>query len=143
MSRATHPHNFHPTIVKQQYNPHDVWAFENQWQTKLFSCKPMSRCCFACFCFCCMGCKLAKRLGETTIIGCCPCSLAYLRTKLRTARRIEGSCCGDLCASDCCCACVATQMASELESQGMWDISEPKKSKNPRNERYNQYNGYN
>lgn len=45
--------------------------------------------CFACFCPCCMGCKLAKRLGESSAIGCCPCTLQYLRTKLRTARRIE------------------------------------------------------
>lgn len=47
--------------------------------------------CFACFCSCCMGCKLAKNLGETTIIGCFPCALGYLRTKLRTARRIQVS----------------------------------------------------
>ena len=37
-----------------------------------------------------MGCKLAKYLGEASVIGCfLPCSLQYLRTKLRTARRIE------------------------------------------------------
>ncbi len=45
--------------------------------------------CFACFCPWCMGCKLASRLGESSIIGCCPGSLQYFRTKLRTARRIE------------------------------------------------------
>ena len=33
--------------------------------------------------------KLAGKLGETAAIGCCPGSLSYLRTKLRTARRIE------------------------------------------------------
>ena len=47
--------------------------------------------CYSCFCCCCMGCSLAKHLGETTIIGCCPFSTCYLRTKLRTARRIEVS----------------------------------------------------
>jgi len=36
-----------------------------------------------------MGCRLASRLGESSIIGCCPGSLQYFRTKLRTARRIE------------------------------------------------------
>ena len=45
--------------------------------------------CFACFCPCCFGCKLAKYLGESSVIGCCPGSLSYFRTKLRTARRIE------------------------------------------------------
>ncbi len=45
--------------------------------------------CFACFCPCCMNCKLAKHLGESSAIGCCPGSLSYLRTKLRTARRVQ------------------------------------------------------
>lgn len=36
-----------------------------------------------------MGCKVAKHLGEATIIGCLPCSIPYLRTKIRVARRIE------------------------------------------------------
>jgi hypothetical protein len=45
--------------------------------------------CFALFCPWCMGCSLAKRLGESSIIGCCPGSATYLRTKLRTARRID------------------------------------------------------
>ena len=31
-------------IHKQQYNPHDVWNFENEWSTTLCSCKPRGRC---------------------------------------------------------------------------------------------------
>ena len=63
-----------------------------------FDCHPWSRDfpwrlgCFACFCCCCMGCKVAKHLGETTIIGCLPCSIPYMRTKIRVARRIKVSC---------------------------------------------------
>jgi hypothetical protein len=56
---------------------------------KIFDLMLNSLGCFACFCPWCMGCKLAKHLGESTIIGCCPGSLQYFRTKLRTARRIE------------------------------------------------------
>jgi hypothetical protein len=110
--------NVHPTVVKQQYDTHNVWHFENQWRAKLFGCKPMSRCklsrqnefieyicslvcqgCYACFCPCCLGCQLAKHLGETSIIGCCPCSVQYFRTKLRTARRIEVCSTNDYCST--------------------------------------------
>ena len=45
--------------------------------------------CFSCFCMCCMGCKLSKNLGESSIAGCWPGSVQYMRTKLRTARRIQ------------------------------------------------------
>lgn len=113
--------------------------------------------CFACFCCCCMGCKLAKHLGEATIIGCLPCSIPYLRTKIRVARRIkvscsvigsvhcllgysQGSCIGDCCASECCLPCVTTQIAAELESQGMWDPPKAVKTKQPANERTRPYN---
>ncbi|CAF1042114.1 unnamed protein product [Adineta steineri] len=79
----------HPSVVKQQYDNYNVWNFENQWRADLFACKPCGRCCGACICPCIIGCKLAKALGESSIIGCCPGSLSYFRTKLRTARRIE------------------------------------------------------
>ncbi len=97
--------NVHPAVVKQQYDTHNVWRFEHQWSQELCTCKPAGRCkfknlyyltylleylgCFACFCPWCMGCKLASRLGEPSILGCCPGSTQYFRTKLRTARRIE------------------------------------------------------
>ena len=38
---------------------------------------------------CCMGCKLSKNLGESSLAGCWPGSVQYMRTKLRTARRIK------------------------------------------------------
>jgi len=128
--------NSHPAVVKQQYDAQNVWNFENKWRHDLCNCQPCGRCCFACFCACCMGCKLAKRVGETPVIGCCvPCTLCYVRTKLRTARRIDGSCCGDLCQSfPCCASCSANQLAHELDSQGLWDTSKTRKT-HPRNDR--------
>ncbi len=36
----------HPNVVKQQYDPHNVWNFENQWRSELFHCKPAGRCKF-------------------------------------------------------------------------------------------------
>ncbi|CAF3677154.1 unnamed protein product [Adineta steineri] len=130
----------HPSVVKQQYDNYNVWNFENQWRADLFACKPCGRCCGACICPCIIGCKLAKALGESSIIGCCPGSLSYFRTKLRTARRIEGSCCGDYWASACCGACVATQLSNELESQGLWDTKGKQRKTYPRNDR-SQNNG--
>ncbi|CAF1212467.1 unnamed protein product [Adineta steineri] len=132
--------HIHPAVLKHEYNPHNVWDFDKQWQTKFCSCQPTGRCIFACFCSCCMGNKLAKYMGEKGIIGCFPCSLPYLRTKLRTARRIEGSCCEDYWASNCCMACTATQLANELETQGLWDVSKTNKSKHVRIDHSNQYN---
>ncbi|CAF0986545.1 unnamed protein product [Rotaria magnacalcarata] len=140
MNRPHHhqpQHGNHPAVIKQQYDSYNVWEFENKWEAGLCGCKPASRCCFACFCPCCMGCKLASRLGETAIIGCCPCTLCYLRTKLRTARRIDGFCCGDLCSTWACGPCAATQLAFELDHQGLWEQEAAKKNKPVRNERYN------
>jgi len=170
MNRSSIAPTAQPTVIKQQYDALNVWDFENEWQTKFCSCNPAGRCCFSCFCSCCMGCKLAKRIGEPAIIGCLPCSFPYLRTKLRTARRIEGYCCSDFCASCVCCnAFSATQMANELEAQGLWDVPKPPKRNNKhhrndrndrfdrndrsdrndrtdrtdRNDRFNQHNDYN
>ncbi|CAF1217170.1 unnamed protein product [Rotaria magnacalcarata] len=129
-----------PAVVKQQYDPERVWDFENRWRSDLFDCKPWSQCCLFCCCGCCMGCKLSKRLGESAIIGCCPCALPYFRTKLRTARRIEGGCCGDFCATNCCMPCAGNQLANELDSQGLWDDKKSRKTY-PRNDnRSNQNN---
>jgi hypothetical protein len=36
----------HPAVVKQQYDTHNVWNFENHWRSELFDCKPMGRCKF-------------------------------------------------------------------------------------------------
>lgn len=139
MNRQPYQTN-HPAVVKQQYDSHNVWAFENPWRSELFDCKPWGQCCFACFCSCCMQCKLAKHLGESSWIGCCPGSLPYMRTKLRTARRIPGTCCGDSCASSFCSPCTANQLANELKSQGLWDLPKSRKTR-PQPDRYNNQNG--
>ncbi|CAF1205769.1 unnamed protein product [Adineta ricciae] len=131
----------HPSVVKQQYDTHNVWNFENQWRTELFSCKPCSQFLCAWCCGMCFGCKIAKSMGESSIIGCCPGSLSYFRTKLRTARRIEGSCCGDYWATSCCGPCVANQIANELEFQGLWGNRATRKT-HPRNDRSYQGDTY-
>ncbi|CAF3332854.1 unnamed protein product [Rotaria socialis] len=130
-----------PAVVKQQYDAERVWDFENHWRSDLFDCKPWGQCCLFCCCGCCMGCKLSKRLGESAIIGCCPCALSYFRTKLRTARRIEGGCCGDFCATNCCMGCAGNQLANELNSQGLWEDQTSRKTYPRNDQRPNQNNG--
>jgi hypothetical protein len=39
-------------------------------------------------------------------------------------------------------ACTATQMANELEAQGLWDASKSKKNKKVRIDQTNHYNEY-
>ncbi|CAF1351075.1 unnamed protein product, partial [Didymodactylos carnosus] len=107
-------------IITQHGQYHNVWEFENEWYSGLCKCKPAKRCCFAWFCYPCFMCKVAKQNGEEQWLGCCPCSLFGLRTKLRTARRIKGSLVGDCCVSSFCKCCTALQLANELESQGLF-----------------------
>jgi hypothetical protein len=45
--------------------------------------------CFAFFCPCCFECKLFKRAGENMCTGMCPGGTYALRSKIRTAFRIE------------------------------------------------------
>jgi hypothetical protein len=47
--------------------------------------------CFAFFCPCCFECKLQKRAGENMCTGLCPGATFALRSKIRTAFRIEVS----------------------------------------------------
>ncbi|CAF3914821.1 unnamed protein product [Rotaria sordida] len=98
----------------------DVWQFEHPWSTTLCSCcTNMKLCCFAFFCPCCFEYKLYKQAGEN-ICGCmCPGSRFALRTKIRTAFRIEGDLCNDCCVSTFCPCCSAIQMARELYYQGL------------------------
>ena len=45
--------------------------------------------CYAFFCPCCFGCRLFKRAGENMCTCLCPSALYALRSKIRTAFRIE------------------------------------------------------
>ncbi|CAF3246135.1 unnamed protein product [Rotaria sp. Silwood2] len=92
--------NDQPIKIRQQQTPHvnvvvtqpgrDVWEFEHPWSTKLCSCcANMKLCCFAFFCPCCFEYKLYKRAGENICSCLCPGSRFALRSKIRTAFRIE------------------------------------------------------
>lgn len=86
----------------------NVWAFEYPWSTDLCSCcQNTKQCsmicavplllmnqlirlgCYAFFCPCCFQCELFKRSGENMWACICPGALYALRTKIRTAFRIE------------------------------------------------------
>jgi len=89
----------------------NVWEFEHPWSTTLCSCcQNTKECnsqlffphrqlfffnctiytgCFAFFCPCCFECKLYKRAGESMWTCCCPGGRFALRSKIRTAFRIE------------------------------------------------------
>ena len=71
-----------------QYNP---WSFENAWSQGLCDCaENCEEACYGIFFYPCFSCHLAWRMNESCWITCCvPCSLAILRTKLRTAFRID------------------------------------------------------
>jgi len=109
-----------PKVIQQQFDSQTVWHFDNHWSQSFCQCTPCSRCCFACFCFPCFMCKVSKNMGEHMCVGCCPLTSLAFRTKLRTARRIEGSFLGDCCAATFCSCFSALQLSHELETQGLW-----------------------
>ncbi|CAF4695915.1 unnamed protein product [Rotaria socialis] len=69
-----------------------VWEFEHPWSHALCSCcTDGKQCCFAFFCPCCFEYALYKRAGETCWACLCPGARYALRSKIRTAFRIESS----------------------------------------------------
>ncbi len=88
-----------------------VWEFEHPWSHKLCSCfTDVKQCkyylynykidlfrdyffsgCFAFFCPCCFECELYERAGESMWTCMCPGAGFALRSKIRTAFRIEVS----------------------------------------------------
>ncbi|CAF0929629.1 unnamed protein product [Rotaria sordida] len=98
----------------------NVWDFEHPWSSKLCSCcADTSQCCFAFCCSWCFECRLFKRAGESMWISLNPCAKFALRSKVRTAFRIEGDLCEDCCASTFCPCCAAIQLERELIYQGL------------------------
>lgn len=84
----------HPDKIIQQPTPtipYNPWDFEYPWSRGLCSCKKQcDEACYALWCYPCFACQLAWRLNESCWITCCvPGSLAILRTKIRTAYRID------------------------------------------------------
>ncbi|CAF1508663.1 unnamed protein product [Adineta steineri] len=97
-----------------------VWDFEHPWSTKLCSCCSNGKeCCCGFFCLCCYECKLHKRAGEHMCTCMCPGARFALRSKIRTAFRIEGNLINDCCVSTCCPCCTAIQLTRELYYQGL------------------------
>ncbi|CAF3100359.1 unnamed protein product [Rotaria socialis] len=98
----------------------NVWEFEHPWSTTLFSCcTNMKQCCFAFFCPCCFEYQVYKRAGETGCTCLCPAARFALRSKIRTAFRIEGDLCNDCCISTFCPCCTTIQLNRELYYQGL------------------------
>ncbi|CAF1311750.1 unnamed protein product [Rotaria sordida] len=98
----------------------NVWDFEHPWSSKLCSCcADTSQCCFAFCCSWCFECRLFKRAGESMWTSLNPCAKFALRSKVRTAFRIEGDLCEDCCASTFCPCCAAIQLERELIYQGL------------------------
>ncbi|CAF1389615.1 unnamed protein product [Rotaria sordida] len=113
-----HQKNSYGNIQQQptsnfQYNP---WDFEYPWSHGLCGCtKQCDETCYSIWCYPCFICHLTWRMNESCWMTCClPGSLPILRTKMRTAFRIEGSYFSDFCVAECCPLCAALQMANEL-----------------------------
>ncbi|CAF1684431.1 unnamed protein product [Adineta ricciae] len=97
-----------------------VWDYEHPWSTELCSCcSDCKQCGFAFFCSCCFEYKLHKRAGEKTCTCLCPGSRFALRSKIRTAFRIQGDLIDDCCTATCCPCCTSIQLTRELHYQGL------------------------
>ncbi|CAF3952826.1 unnamed protein product, partial [Adineta steineri] len=67
-----------------------VWRFEHLWSHPLYSCcTDLKQCCYAFFCPWCYECNLFDRAGENLWTCICPGARYALRSKIRTAFRIE------------------------------------------------------
>ncbi|CAF0878242.1 unnamed protein product [Adineta ricciae] len=124
MSRyAPPPPAYAPQQVAVQ--PRDLnylFAFKNEWNRPLFSSfKPCPKSALACFCTPCYTAKVIDRTNDNYCTGFCnPWSLMALRTKVRTAFRIQGNLVEDCLVATCCTApCAILQIDHELDCQGI------------------------
>lgn len=109
----------HVNVVTTQPG-RNVWDFEHPWSHELCSCADdMKQCCFAFCCPCCFECKLYKRAGESIWTCMCPGANFALRSKIRTAFRIQGDLINDCCVTSCCPCCSSIQVNRELAFQGL------------------------
>jgi hypothetical protein len=71
--------------------PYNPWDFEHPWAHGLYNCTDnFDESCYSMWCFPCFTCHLAWRMNESCWITCLlPGHLAVLRTKMRTAFRIQ------------------------------------------------------
>ncbi|CAF1157346.1 unnamed protein product, partial [Brachionus calyciflorus] len=76
------------------------FRFQNEFSTGLFECcSDCGNCCYAYFCMPCFLCKVYEDAGECmcTPFLCGVETLPILRTKIRTAYKIDGAMWKDLC----------------------------------------------
>ncbi|XP_015273414.1 PREDICTED: placenta-specific gene 8 protein-like [Gekko japonicus] len=98
-----------PVIMSQPQRYTSTRSFE--WQTDLCDCGSDCRTCLCgVFCFCCLGCKIAKDMEECC---CCGPSVA-MRTRYRTQFRIPGSICSDCLTVVCCAPCNLCQLKRDI-----------------------------
>ncbi|KAL8570865.1 hypothetical protein ACOMHN_023538 [Nucella lapillus] len=73
--------------------------------------------------YCClpvMMCRVSVRLNECPLMPCLvPCTMATIRTKVRTMGGIEGSICEDCVATCCCFMCTVCQLSREMDFMGL------------------------
>jgi len=98
-----------------------------QWQSPLFGCcdKGLIDCLTGWFCSCYVGGVTTGRLeGGSWVVPCLlyilcrPCYALHRRQAVRTAYKIEGSCCGDCCTCCFCHVCAILQESHEVDKRG-------------------------
>jgi len=110
------------SVTKQPGGSGDLYPFNGNWhQTELCGpfCKACPKSAMSCFCNPCFTARLTRRVGDH-LLTCClnPCSLMAVRTKVRTAYKIQGSLIEDCYTTVCCvCPCTAWQINHELDHQ--------------------------
>ncbi|KAI5620106.1 placenta-specific 8, partial [Silurus asotus] len=83
----------------------------SEFQTGLFECcDDCGICMCGYFCLSCLGCSIAKDMGE-----CCLCGLGMsMRSVYRTKYNIKGSMCKDFMISNCCLPCATCQLKRDI-----------------------------
>jgi len=95
----------------------DLYPFTNNWQNTLFgSFKPCPKSAYACFCNPCYTAQLTERVGDHLLTCLLDRGvLMSIRTKVRTAYKIQGSLLEDCYTTCCACPCAAMQIEKELD----------------------------
>ncbi|UJR14831.1 hypothetical protein I4U23_001816 [Adineta vaga] len=100
----------------------ELYPYSGQWHETLFgSFKPCPRSAYACLCGPCYLSQLSDRVGEHKL-ACCivPGTLLAIRTKVRTAYKIEGTLIKDCLVTSCCVgACASMQIEKELDHRNV------------------------
>ncbi|KAL7847014.1 hypothetical protein SRHO_G00219940 [Serrasalmus rhombeus] len=84
----------------------------SEFQTGLFECcDDCCTCIYGYFCLSCLGCTIARDMGE-----CCLCGLGMpIRSVYRTKYNIEGSLCKDFMITSFCLPCATCQLKRDID----------------------------